>query len=265
MGVNNVVGAISGTAIGVSNVVSAANGVAIGTFAEANGLRSTAIGSYVKSNGGGSMTIGDNTATTYTLNSIANSFKSRFDGGYTFHSSTSQTELNSLYFNDGYLGVGEAVANANSIAKSGVANSKVALEVTGGISRLAQENWINPSLSTGIISWYNRPGYETTQYYKDSTGRVSIKGYLTATTGASCTSPVTGTNAFTLPVGYRPAQDLHFNQPGLDFADTDVYPKNVKLYEVIIYTSGLVHFKLGYCGSGTSWIQFTGINFRAEN
>jgi hypothetical protein len=260
MGVNNVVGAISGTAIGVSNVVSAANGVAIGTFAEANGLRSTAIGSYVKSNGGGSMTIGDNTVTTYTLNSIANSFKSRFDGGYTFHSSTSQTELNSLYFNDGYLGVGEAVANANSIAKSGVANSKVALEVTGGISRLAQENWINASLSTGAVSWYNRPGYETTQFYKDSTGRVSIKGYLTATSATVCTSNSMGTNAFTLPIGYRPASDLHFHQAGVDAADGVV-----KLYEVFIYSSGIVHFKLGYCGSGTSWIQFTGINFRAEN
>jgi hypothetical protein len=257
MGVNNVVGAISGTAIGVSNVVSAANGVAIGTFAEANGLRSSAIGSYVKSNGGGTMTIGDNSVTGYTLNSIANSFKARFDGGYTFHSSTSQTELNSLYFNDGYLGVGEAIANANSIAKSGVSNAKVSLEVTGGISRLAQENWINASISSGAVSWYTRPGYESTQYYKDSTGRVSLKGFLTATSASVCTSSTTG---FTLPAGYRPATDLHFYQPGVD----PLASMEVKLYQVTIYANGNVTF-MGYCGMGTAWIQFTGINFRAEN
>jgi hypothetical protein len=255
--VSNVVGAISGTAIGVSNVVSAANGVAIGTFAEANGLRSTAIGSYVKSNTGGSMTIGDNSVTSYTLNSIANSFKARFDGGYTFHSNPTLTDANTLFFYDGYLGVGEALANSNSIAKPGVANSKVALEVTGGISRLAQENWINPSISTGMVSWYTRPGYESTQYYKDSTGRVLIKGFLTATSASVCTSSTTG---FNLPAGYRPATDLHFYQPGVDPAAST----EVKLYQVTIYANGNVTF-MGYCGMGTAWIQFTGINFRAEN
>ena len=179
------------------------------------------------------MTLGDNSATSYTLNATANTFKARFDGGYTFHSNTTQTEINSLYFNDGYLGVGEAIANANSIAKSGVANTKVALEVTGGISRLAQENWISPTISTGVVSWYTRPGYESTQYYKDSTGRVSLKGFLTATSASVCTMATTG---FNLPVGYRPSSDLHFYQPGVD-PNTSA---NTGLYQVTIYANGNV-------------------------
>ncbi|MFZ4714321.1 MAG: hypothetical protein ACOYL6_11430 [Bacteriovoracaceae bacterium] len=256
IGVANTVGAVSGLALGVSNVVSSANGIALGTFAEANGARAIGIGSYVKSNASGAMTVGDNSASTYVINPTLNSFLARFDGGFIFHSNTAMSEAQTLYYDNGYLGVNKSVATTNATVKPAVSNSVVALEVNGGISRLSQEAWITPSITNTPVFWTTRPGYETTQYYKDSNGSVNIRGFLTATSANVCT---TSTTAFTLPAGYRPSTDLHFYQAGVEPA-TSV---NTLLYQVTVTASGAVNF-FGYCGTGVAWIQFTGINFRAE-
>lgn len=87
------------------------------------------------------------------------------------------------YISGGDLGVGTTTPGAR-------------LEVSGGTTILQQEGWINVSSFTNgwsVATTYSSP---TVDYYKDSTGRVWLRGCVLGGTASS--------SAFTLPVGYRP-------------------------------------------------------------
>lgn len=76
------------------------------------------------------------------------------------------------------------------------------MEIIKGLSNKAdkaQEDWIAPTL---INSWAISSGI-TVGYRKDDFGRVYLKGGLGGGTS--------GTTAFVLPVGYRPAQTRYYN------------------------------------------------------
>ncbi len=208
----NSISGVSGIAMGTSNVVSQTDGVAIGTFAEASATRGVGIGTYVRSAAAGAMTLGDNSVTMYSVNSTANSLLARFSGGYKFHSNTAQDENKTLYFNNGYLGVGKATADTNATVGAAVSNATVAMQVTGGITKLAQETWIMAPLGAG---WMGMGTSTPTNvaYYKDSTERVHLRGLAHMHTGghrasgwcaANPGSAIWSATILTLPVGYRP-------------------------------------------------------------
>lgn len=208
----NSISGVSGIAIGTSSVVSQTDGIAIGTYAEASATRGVGIGTYVRAAAAGSMTLGDNSVTMYSVNSTANSLLARFNGGYKFHSNSAQDENKTLYFNNGYLGVNKASADANATVGAAASNTVVAMQVTGGITKLAQENWIMAPLAAGWLGMGTSTPTNVA-YYKDSTERVHLRGLAHMHTNghrasgwcaANPGSAIWSGTILTLPVGYRP-------------------------------------------------------------
>lgn len=110
------------------------------------------------------------------------------------------------------------------------------------------EDWIEvgsggsaPAFTNG---WTNfGSGYSTAGFYKDPLGRVHLKGIIKSGTAGSA--------MFTLPTGYRPAQDL--------IVGTNA---NLAVASVGIHASGIVGGGGVTAGSNT-WFSLDGISFRA--
>jgi hypothetical protein len=142
----------------------------------------------------------------------------RFSGGYKFHSNSAQDENKTLYFTNGYLGVGKATADTNATVPAAVSNTTVAMQVTGGITKLAQEGWTNLAVTQGP-SLYAASGGAQPAYYKDSTERVYMRGLIhnhnithrnTGWCAANPGSAIYTVTMATLPAGYRPEVPMHF-------------------------------------------------------
>jgi len=111
--------------------------------------------------------------------------------------------------------------------------------------QLIQEAWVAPTL---LNSWVNLAGgFATAGYYKDSTGTVKIKGLIRSGTKTA------GTVFFTLPVGYRPAEDCNFSGIALTSGSVLV------LAEARVAPNGNVTFQTGDNG----WFSLQNIQFRA--
>lgn len=106
---------------------------------------------------------------------------------------------------------------------------------------MGQEGWTNPTLTN---SWANfGAGYAAAGYMKDRLGFVHLKGLVK--TGTS------GNSIFTLPVGYRPAENHYM--PGLS---------NDLISSMVIGSDGKVTV-FGGAGVAT-WTTLSHIVFRAE-
>lgn len=102
---------------------------------------------------------------------------------------------------------------------------------------IKQQAWQNPGLEN---SWANRSGGNPAGYYKDTTGRVHLRGYLDSGTASN--------RAFRLPAGYRPPNHEFFAGAT---------------------SGGVVQIEVGdegevVPGSYTTYISLDGISFRAE-
>ena len=105
-------------------------------------------------------------------------------------------------------------------------------------ANIAQESWMEPTLLNDfVVSTYN------VKFYKSTTNKVRIIGRVGGGVG--------GTNAFVLPVGYRPPQVLNFAcYTGL----------STGIARVTIYPAGnvtIINF--------TSYVSLDVISFRVEN
>lgn len=96
-------------------------------------------------------------------------------------------------------------------------------------------------------SWVNTGGsYSTAAFYKDSLGRVYLKGTVTrASAGA------VGTTIFQLPVGYRPSQTLVFAAGGTGT-------------KVDVNSNGDVVFQAGTGANPADQVSLASISFRAS-
>ena len=104
----------------------------------------------------------------------------------------------------------------------------------------SQEGVNAPTLLNG---WVNFGGVETPAgYYKDTSGRVHLRGFIKSGTAAA------DTVLFTLPIGYRPSVAINFA----------VVSNNAFGY-IDILASGNVRFQVG---SNVS-LSLDGISFRA--
>lgn len=103
----------------------------------------------------------------------------------------------------------------------------------------AQEDWVAPTL---LNSWVNHhTDWEPAGYYKDSAGRVHLRGLVKDGTLSA--------NLFLLPDGYRPSKHQNFAVATAGGAAM-----------VDVYSSGYV-FISGGCSS--TWTSICGISFRA--
>ncbi|HEX8010206.1 MAG TPA: hypothetical protein VF814_04640 [Casimicrobiaceae bacterium] len=103
--------------------------------------------------------------------------------------------------------------------------------------------WTTPTM---LNSWVNYDGtnYETTQFYKDATGEVHLKGMMKDGTSA-------GADMFVLPVGDRPSKIKII-------ATIAAGPILTGLY---IFPDGRVAAGVG---GSTTWTSISGVSFHAE-
>lgn len=115
------------------------------------------------------------------------------------------------------------------------------LDVNGSIrvSGMFVEDWQTPTLAGAWKDFLG--GNTTTQYYKDPTGRVHLKGTLVSGTASS--------TIFTLPAGYRPSERMRF-----PVAVNGAYG------EVQVSSAGTVTHIAG----STTFFHLDGVSFRAS-
>lgn len=112
------------------------------------------------------------------------------------------------------------------------------MRVFGNDGRFQQDAWVAPTL---LNSWVNfGAGGQPAGYCKDSQGFVRLKGLVKSGTPGA-TSVI-----FTLPAGYRPANNSHH-----------AVPSNALFGFCRVDSSGSV---IAYAGSGT-WFALDGISF----
>lgn len=116
----------------------------------------------------------------------------------------------------------------------------LAIDPAGLAARLTSEAVIAPTLING---WTNFSGFSTTAYYKDSTGRVHLRGSLAGGTLNAA--------AFVLPAGYRPTADTVFVGAGNSSAN---------VARIVLRSTGAVELQ----GANNSFIGISGISFRSE-
>jgi hypothetical protein len=113
-----------------------------------------------------------------------------------------------------------------------------------GAAAATQQSWQAPTL---LNSWVNYGStLATAEYYKDSIGRVHLKG--TVKNGVT----TSGTTMFTLPAGYRPNALLIF---------TTIGGSSHVLSRVDVDSAGNVMFNRG---GDNAYLSLDGISFRAE-
>ena len=104
------------------------------------------------------------------------------------------------------------------------------------------ETWKLPALGNG---WTNATGYNPTGYYRHA-GRVYLRGRITGGI------VIVGTQLFTLPGGYRPA-----NTESLP-ARTDAGPMQLE-----VTPAGVVRIGDGPFEAGSAWLSLDGLSYRA--
>lgn len=124
------------------------------------------------------------------------------------------------------------------LASNSVNSSKIVDASIASTDLVADEACITPTFTNG---WANYGGlWSTCQYYKDSGGIVRLKGL-----GASGT---TTQSLFTLPVGYRPSEQLIF-----------IVMSNSIIARMDIYPDGSV---MPNTGISNAWVSLDNISFR---
>jgi hypothetical protein len=123
----------------------------------------------------------------------------------------------------------------------------VKLEVAGGLTLLAQEPWQPVTFLNGWRNFWNP--YTTGGYFKDSQGVVHLKGMVSGgTIGLESDCFI-----FTLPAGYRPAQqELHVVLTSDGAAGQAAGRADIDMKGNVIPVSG-----------NKTWISLDGITFRA--
>ena len=106
------------------------------------------------------------------------------------------------------------------------------------LSVKSQQAWIAPTLLNGWVNFDITAA--SCQYMKDSMGFVHLKGLVK--------NGVIGAVLFTLPVGYRPAENQHFGT-----ASNNAYGQSV------VYSTGDVNLDRG----SNVWVTISGITFKA--
>lgn len=114
-------------------------------------------------------------------------------------------------------------------------NDNVMLKVT------TAPTWTDATLQNGWTNYGS--GFNTAGYYKDQLGIVRLKGFITGG------STISGTNLFTLPNGYRPA-----NKQFRAVNSNNVFGS------LSIEATGEVKFEAG----NNTWFCVDGIQFPAE-
>ena len=103
---------------------------------------------------------------------------------------------------------------------------------------ITPQTWTTPTLLNGWINF--DPSAASCQYMKDSMGFVHLKGLVK--------NGVIGAVLFTLPVGYRPAENQHFGT-----ASNNAYGQSV------VYSTGDIRLDIG----SNVWVTISGITFKA--
>lgn len=131
-----------------------------------------------------------------------------------------------IHYTGGNVGIGTTTPSAK-------------LEVSGGVTILEQEPWQLAALENGWVD-VSAATFGPAAFYKDSVGRVHLRGNVK--NGSSA--------IFTLPPGYRPEFDQRHAADS-----TGAYGN------IVVSSSGRV---VKLTGSGPSW-SLSGISFRAAN
>jgi hypothetical protein len=113
---------------------------------------------------------------------------------------------------------------------------------------IAQEAWKTPTFENSWTNDANNVHYDA-GYYKDSLGIVHLRGNLKNLAGSNTG---VGTNAFTLPAGYRPARQYAFI--------TAAYLGSSPAVRMDVSSTGGVYVRADY----GSTLFLDGISFRAE-
>lgn len=132
--------------------------------------------------------------------------------------------------------------------------SVTAAKVVAGVltaAKMSVEAWTEVGTTPPFVnSWANNgAGLNTTAFYKDLSGNVTMKG-----TALRTGTPVNNETIFTLPVGYRPVADAIF-----------VNPSNFGPQRIYITSAGAVTINspAGYATLGASnTVSFDGVHFR---
>lgn len=133
-------------------------------------------------------------------------------------------------------------------------NSVTAAKVAAGVltaAKMSIEAWTDVGTTPPFLnSWTNNGGgYNTTSFFKDLSGNVTMKG-----TALRTGTPANNESIFTLPVGYRPVADAIF-----------INPSNYGPQRIIITSAGAVTVNSisGYAALGASnTASFDGVHFR---
>jgi hypothetical protein len=155
------------------------------------------------------------------------------------------------------VGIGTTLP-VHSLDVVGDANISTNLDVQGnltvqGTTTLAQPAW---QAATLVSPWYNlldsASGHDDppVSFYRDSVGIVHLRG----TAAGSCSG---NQLVFTLPSGYRPEYQLLFVVPSESFAGGEPFARAVR-----VFPDGRVEVT---CTSGSEWVHFQAIDFRAAN
>ena len=138
-----------------------------------------------------------------------------------------------------------AVGGVNTLKLgSGTTSTKqAAITITDGVTVITEPSWIAPALLNSFLN-YNATTYQAAGYYKDSSGRVFLRGLL------SRASAALNTAVFQLPAGYRPAKQTLFGILANNF--------NARLD---IDTSGNVFVSAADNASWFSFFTLDGVNF----
>jgi len=123
----------------------------------------------------------------------------------------------------------------------GTSTPTVKLEVSGGQTKLQQESWKNLTLQNGWVSYGG--SFTPPQYYKDSTGRVHLRGLVK--NGSIGTEVCIAT----LPLGYRP-----------DYRHIVAVQSANAIGRLDLDPSGCV---VAYNGSN-AWFSLDNVSFRAD-
>jgi Siphovirus protein of unknown function (DUF859) len=125
-------------------------------------------------------------------------------------------------------------------------NTSTPLHIEGG--EIINENYILASLANGWVNYSGTSGYQRAGYWKDKNGVVHLAGLIK---GGTVTN---GTTLFTLPVGYRPANQ-HIN---ICYGAGSGVGSPVR---VDVHSSGAV---VGQTNLDAGWTSLAGISFKAE-
>lgn len=131
----------------------------------------------------------------------------------------------------GYVGIG-----TTSPSGIGTTSPSVKLEVRGGITKLEQENWKQPTLKN---NWRVFDASTSVGYFKDSLGIVHLRGAVKSGGQGEL---------FTLDLGYRPDSRCLY-----------VVPSKGGRTDVEVQTNGVVYIY----ANNLDWVHIDGITFRA--